>query len=406
MFAISSFVALYIGQAYSAKWDYDRPGHNTSHWDHLYEECGYPRQSPIDVQIDLTGGCRQPLELDWTSQTTHFAIRNNGHSLQAIPMTISHNGGSDISGLEVLHHRNDTGIRLKNKFFDTYNSNVNKEYCFDSLHFHWGRTDDQGSEHTINGKAYPLEVHLVHYSCDYRMASAALKDYASGAAAQKYDDDNVLAVIGIMFEIGDANPVLGQMLDDIIMEGIFAHKDDEFAHYIEMYYTEFDIRRLLPESREMVAYMGSLTTPPCYQTVRWHLMKEPLTVSEEQMKKFRLLLESTSLNDSMAPNFRPVQPRNGRKIWQCQEDVDEDDASIAAAQTMIIQQQAEGTWKYIAISFVVLFSITFITCFGVIWYLKQNYGKITMEKRAPKFDAVSSTRDVDIESKGRQDFAE
>ena len=37
-------------------------------------------------------------------------------------------------------------------------------YKFAQLHFHWGDTSQQGSEHTLNGKAFPLEVHLVHFN--------------------------------------------------------------------------------------------------------------------------------------------------------------------------------------------------------------------------------------------------
>ena len=33
-------------------------------------------------------------------------------------------------------------------------------YSFDQLHFHWGETYDEGSEHTIDGHQYPLEVVL------------------------------------------------------------------------------------------------------------------------------------------------------------------------------------------------------------------------------------------------------
>ena len=30
------------------------------------------------------------------------------------------------------------------------------------LHFHWGRRNGRGSEHTINGEKFPMEMHLVH----------------------------------------------------------------------------------------------------------------------------------------------------------------------------------------------------------------------------------------------------
>ena len=38
------------------------------------------------------------------------------------------------------------------------------KYAFAQLHFHWGGASDRGSEHTVGGKGYPLEMHLVHYN--------------------------------------------------------------------------------------------------------------------------------------------------------------------------------------------------------------------------------------------------
>ena len=32
------------------------------------------------------------------------------------------------------------------------------------LHFHWGDSKTQGSEHKIEGKAFPMEMHLVHFN--------------------------------------------------------------------------------------------------------------------------------------------------------------------------------------------------------------------------------------------------
>ena len=40
----------------------------------------------------------------------------------------------------------------------------NEEFCLDSFHFHWGTSDLYGSEHYVDGVAFPLEVHFVHYS--------------------------------------------------------------------------------------------------------------------------------------------------------------------------------------------------------------------------------------------------
>ena len=49
--------------------------------------------------------------------------------------------------------------------------------------------DSQGSEHTIDGKKYPMEVHLVHWN----------KKYGTVEEAMKHPDG--LAVIGFMYEV-------------------------------------------------------------------------------------------------------------------------------------------------------------------------------------------------------------
>ena len=49
-----------------------------------------------------------------------------------------------------------------------------------------------GSEHTLNGRAYPMEMHLVHYKADYHNITEAItKDLTKDS----------LAVLGIFFRV-------------------------------------------------------------------------------------------------------------------------------------------------------------------------------------------------------------
>ncbi|NWI63780.1 CAH2 anhydrase, partial [Todus mexicanus] len=48
-------------------------------------------------------------------------------------------------------------------------------------------------------------------------------------------------------------------------------------------FTNFDPTGLLPACRDYWTYPGSLTTPPLHECVVWHVLKEPITVSPEQV---------------------------------------------------------------------------------------------------------------------------
>merc|ERR1719359_326105 len=54
-------------------------------------------------------------------------------------------------------------------------------------------------------------------------------------------------------------------------------------------------------------YKGSLTTPPCSQTVHWFVTEKPAKVTEKMVSNFKLLFPDPA-------NNRPVQPLNGREL--------------------------------------------------------------------------------------------
>ncbi|KAG5849308.1 hypothetical protein ANANG_G00108560 [Anguilla anguilla] len=50
-------------------------------------------------------------------------------------------------------------------------------YRLKQFHFHWGGKGCQGSEHTVDGKTYASELHLVHWN------AAKYKSFGEAAAA-------------------------------------------------------------------------------------------------------------------------------------------------------------------------------------------------------------------------------
>lgn len=63
-------------------------------------------------------------------------------------------------------------------------------YCFHSLKFHWGITDDNGSEHTIDLVRYALEVQAMHVRTGYQF-----KDL------NKAVQDNAVIIISHFYQV-------------------------------------------------------------------------------------------------------------------------------------------------------------------------------------------------------------
>lgn len=137
---------------------------------------------------------------------------------------------------------------------------------FDLLQFHF----HAGSEHWVEGEAHPLEVHFVTAS------------------------EGNLAVVGVLFERGDANATVDTLWDAI---GPAGERRDIDA--------TISLTELLPQDPSAFRYEGSLTTPPCSEIVSWTVFTTPLSVSDAQIEAFV---------DIVGENARPPQPLNRRYI--------------------------------------------------------------------------------------------
>ena len=147
-------------------------------------------------------------------------------------------------------------------------------YFIEQLHFHWGDHSNNGSEHTIDNKRYPLEMHLVHYNSKYNNVSEAIMG----------DERNSLAVISVLFEISRED---NEKLEPIMRK---AHAIRQVnGTVVSRGFGGVALDDLLPSSKEesFFTYEGSLTTPPCSEVVSWIILKEKATISERQIQIFR-----------------------------------------------------------------------------------------------------------------------
>jgi len=80
---------------------------------------------------------------------------------------------------------------------------VNNNYKFLQFHIHWGKSHNEGSEHTVDGQATEAELHIVNWNTDL------YKTPEEAASSDKHDG---LIVLGVMLKVGMANQELNKII--------------------------------------------------------------------------------------------------------------------------------------------------------------------------------------------------
>lgn len=217
-------------------WGYEG-AEDPTHWGDLSDEwkdCAVGnQQSPIDIVPAVA------ISADFSPAETHWdafkpSVVDNGHTIQV--NTKGHGGYAELNGVR---------------------------YDLAQFHFH------HESEHTVDGKHSPLEVHFVHQS-----------------------EAGDLLVLGVLLKQGAESQALEAIEESWPEVGAEVDEDEML-----------DPSSLIPADHASYRYQGSLTTPPCSQTVTWNVYTNPVEVSAEQIDEFI---------SHYANNARPVQPLNRR----------------------------------------------------------------------------------------------
>uniref|UniRef100_A0A8C6ZF71 Carbonic anhydrase n=1 Tax=Nothoprocta perdicaria TaxID=30464 RepID=A0A8C6ZF71_NOTPE len=227
-------------------------------WDSRYPDCGGAMQSPININTAETVFSPQlrPIQLAGYSLSSKemLKLKNNGHTVVLeLPELLAIAGG------------------------------YAQQYKAVQLHLHWGSPSGPGSEHTVDNHRFPAEIHVVHYNTKYDNFKEAMV-HPDG-----------LAVLGAFLGCSALTLVLPLADEEVFVPG-------------------FNIAGLLPANLNLYfQYNGSLTTPACYQTVKWTVFNQTVQLSQDQIS----LLVTTLRGDDDSPlqnNFRGVQKLHGRHV--------------------------------------------------------------------------------------------
>ncbi|XP_017556352.1 carbonic anhydrase 14 isoform X2 [Pygocentrus nattereri] len=247
-----------------------------SEWSEVFPECGGSGQSPIDVDTSRTRydpslSPVQPLGYGQYGREP-FTLSNNGHTVE-MPLR----SWMGVAGLPW-------------------------QFSAIQLHLHWGNGVGvaTGSEHTIDGRSASAELHVVHYNSELYANMSEAKTQANG-----------LAVLGVLIEAGgETNQAYTNIFNYL---GRIRHAGQKVA------IPGFDVQTLLPRDlNRYFRYNGSLTTPPCYQSVLWTVFAERVRISHSQLLKLETVLYSTKPGVSqptlLQDNYRATQPLNHRTV--------------------------------------------------------------------------------------------
>jgi carbonic anhydrase len=225
-----------------------QPSSNSPHWtyygeegmdhwgmlSHSYMTCETgSHQSPVD--ITMSSEHQAPARLQFHYRTADLQAMHNGHSIQV-----------RVSSGNELHVNGRT-------------------YQLMQFHFH------EPSEHHIEGKSSPFEIHLVH------------RDRAGH-----------IVVVSLLAELGPGHPVVSTLWSSLPM---YAGESAPSR--------QLELSTLIPNNLHHFAYHGSLTTPPCTEGVQWIVMKEKISIAQAQIDQFVALV---------GHNARAIQPIHDRRV--------------------------------------------------------------------------------------------
>ncbi|KAM9331722.1 carbonic anhydrase 4a [Pholidichthys leucotaenia] len=240
-------------------------------WNHANQDCAGKSQSPINIitKKTLKDERLTPLQFKNYQETFRSAIKNNGHSVQVgVPIPCNISGG----GLPAT-------------------------YKAVQFHLHWGLNGGPGSEHTVDGERYPMELHIVHMKSSYTDLKTALRDPEG------------VAVLGFFYEKSNSANRKYESLIKALKSIQTANSNTSLL--------PISLAQLMPSEQNMTSYYryrGSLTTPGCTEAVIWTVFENAIPLSAEQLRAFSGVQFHNG--KPMWGNFRPVLPLNGRQVFR------------------------------------------------------------------------------------------
>uniref|UniRef100_A0A8C4NJ73 Carbonic anhydrase 10 n=3 Tax=Eptatretus burgeri TaxID=7764 RepID=A0A8C4NJ73_EPTBU len=208
-------------------------------------------------------------------------------------------GGNKVSGT-MYNTGKYVALRLdKEHLVNVSGGPMAYSHRLEEMRLHFGSNDVRGSEHLLNGQAFPGELQLIHYNQELYSNVTEASHNPSG-----------LIIISIFVKISERpNLFLKRLLNRDTITRITYKNDAYLLH-------DLPLSSLYPDTQSYITYDGSLTTPPCHETTTWVIMNKPVYITRVQIHSLRLLSQNqpSQIFHSMSDNVRPTKPLGNRCI--------------------------------------------------------------------------------------------
>lgn len=238
------FTIFALARSQLDEWSYDfyHP-FGPQRWGALNLQCNGPRQSPIsiDTKVVARNTLRRPLILEGVDRAPSLAEITNGPLTVKITFNFSMGPPTLLGG----------------PLIDTYSLR--------EIHFHWGLSNNDGSEHIIDNCKYAMEAHFVFHKQSLLDLNLVQRD------------PNGVVVIAILFKASPTGIMLPiDNFNDLMNEG----------GKLTVMDPPFSLRLFMTQLFIYATYKGSLTEPPCSENVDWVVSTDILEFNENQVRLF------------------------------------------------------------------------------------------------------------------------